>query len=651
MRDESADSGSVPAPADDSTAPSTKPTARAWRPWLLAGERSSDAVARDWTLILSLALVAVCAWPPWTFAPIAGLEGGWQTGLQLAYVDGLDWGREVTFTYGPLGFVAVPQVWNLASLVGGLLYTAAAVAAVTAVPFWILRQHGSRVVAFGFAVAFALAAPTGYHVTEVLSLGALLVAIGAFQGTLPLRLMPLAGLLGGVTAIQALVKPPTAAIAMLACALVVLAPQPGTLQRAGVAGAALLGTFLVAWLAVARQSVADLPAWVRSVNDLTRHYSEAMFIASIDRSHEYIAAALLVVGLVAYVARFSVRLQRRDAVLLGSVLSLALWIFAKQAFVRQDGHSTLFFFVVPALAAAIWTVRPVSTRPLALLVASGLLLTNVANGPTLATELDPGPSLRSFLRQVTYIALPNHRQAAEDAAHAQLRAAYAPWVPEPVLSYVSGSSVHVDPWETSLVWAYGLNWKPVPAFQRYVAYTAKADEANAEALESDARAPDRILRQQWPALDGRNDLWDSPRYMLNLACLYRQSEVAPPWQVLERARSRCGLMRLGPARGFAANELIPVPPSSSRELVVVWLDLAESLFDRITTFLFRPSSPILVTAGGVDYRIATTEVAGPLLVRIPDAVGWAGEFGGGTAYASLKVNREGTARFAIVPLT
>ena len=418
----------------------------------------------------------------------------------------------------------MPQAWNFASLVGGLLYTAAAVASVTFVPYWILRQHGSRVVAFGFAAALALAAPTGYHVAEVLSLGVLLLAIGAFQGTLPLRLTPLAGFLGGITAIQGLVKPPTAVVAMLACALVVLAPPPGAWRRAGVAGASLLGTFLVGWLVVARQSVADLPEWALSTVDLARGYSEAMFLASTDRNHEYIAAALLVVGFIAYIARFAMRTQRRNDVLLGIVVALALWVLAKQAFVRQDGHSVLFFFVVPALATAIWTTRPASTRPLALLVATGVLLTSVSTGNALATELDPGPSLRTFLRQVTYIALPDRRQAAVDLARAQLLAEYAGWVHEPVLAEVSEASVHVDPWETSLAWAYGLDWRPVPVFQRYQAYTAKSDGDNAKALESDSRSPDKILRQDSPGLDGRNDLWDSPRYMLNLVCLYRQSD-------------------------------------------------------------------------------------------------------------------------------
>ena len=56
--------------------------------------------------------------------------------------------------------------------------------------------------------------------------------------------------------------------------------------------------------------------------------------------------------------------------------------------------------------------------------------------------------------------------------------------------------VGVDEYETSLAWGYGLDWRPVPVFQRFVAYTAHADEGNARRLESDAHAPERVLRHK-----------------------------------------------------------------------------------------------------------------------------------------------------------
>ena len=52
---------------------------------------------------------------------------------------------------------------------------------------------------------------------------------------------------------------------------------------------------------------------------------------------------------------------------------------------------------------------------------------------------------------------------------------------------VADHPVAVDSFESSLAWAYGLNWHPVPVLQTYVAYTAALDRRNADALERCAR--------------------------------------------------------------------------------------------------------------------------------------------------------------------
>jgi hypothetical protein len=105
------------------------------------------------------------------------------------------------------------------------------------------------------------------------------------------------------------------------------------------------------------------------------------------------------------------------------------------------------------------------------------------------------------------------------------------------------------------------------------------------------------------------------------------------------------------AISFRADETFTVPRGSDNQLVVVWLDVHRSLWERLRTFLFRPASPILVDTGTGEFRMATTQVTGPLLMSIPTTVGWDGAFGGGVDYRSLRVNRDGTARFATVPLS
>ena len=207
--------------------------------------------------------------------------------------------------------------------------------------------------------------------------------------------------------------------------------------------------------------------------------------------------------------------------------------------------------------------------------------------------------------------------------------------------------VHVDPEETTLVWAYGFDWRPVPVFQRYAAYTRRSDGGNAEALTSDETAPSRIIRHQSDGFEGRNDLWDSPRYMLNLVCFYRQTMVSSGWQLLEHVGLRCGGMRFGPRfafrRGRRSRFLARRPKMLSSSRSIYKCRFGSGFEPQ----LFRPTSRITVTADRVDYFVPTTQVAGPLLLRVPPQVGWDREFGGRVAYKSLRVNMNGTARFAI----
>src|SRR5437868_9859385 len=61
-----------------------------------------------WLAPLLLALFTWRIWPVDGLRPLPGLDGSWKIGLHLAAVHGLVFGREVIFTYGPLGFLTQP---------------------------------------------------------------------------------------------------------------------------------------------------------------------------------------------------------------------------------------------------------------------------------------------------------------------------------------------------------------------------------------------------------------------------------------------------------------------------------------------------------------------------------------------------------------
>src|SRR5450755_3306571 len=66
------------------------------------GARSAGHARLGFGAVVVVALTAL-TWPVTSVTPSAGLDNSWQAGLSLALARGLVFGRQVVFTYGPLG--------------------------------------------------------------------------------------------------------------------------------------------------------------------------------------------------------------------------------------------------------------------------------------------------------------------------------------------------------------------------------------------------------------------------------------------------------------------------------------------------------------------------------------------------------------------
>ena len=92
------------------------------------------------------------------------------------------------------------------------------------------------------------------------------------------------------------------------------------------------------------------------------------------------------------------------------------------------------------------------------------------------------------------LALPGHVDQRVEQAKARQRALYA--IPDRFIKTIGSGTVHIDPYETSAVWAYDLAWRPAPVFQTYAAYTPALDDLNSESL---ATGPQFVLSRLSPA--------------------------------------------------------------------------------------------------------------------------------------------------------
>src|SRR5947207_1288773 len=85
-----------------------------------------------WLAAVALVLAAL-TWQVQNFKPHVGVDNSWAIALHLAAVHGLDYGRDVVFTYGPLGFLSEPLIvsqWTGSASFGFALVAQVALAAV-----------------------------------------------------------------------------------------------------------------------------------------------------------------------------------------------------------------------------------------------------------------------------------------------------------------------------------------------------------------------------------------------------------------------------------------------------------------------------------------------------------------------------------------
>ena len=86
-------------------------------------------------------IVALLAWRIGMKPPGIGIDASWNAGLAMGAEQGLHWGKEIVFTYGPLGFLQTQLVWFTGQTVLSFLYSGLVFAIFCVGLVWALRRR------------------------------------------------------------------------------------------------------------------------------------------------------------------------------------------------------------------------------------------------------------------------------------------------------------------------------------------------------------------------------------------------------------------------------------------------------------------------------------------------------------------------------
>ena len=506
---------------------------------MLTYSRPDPRTAIRFALAAVLALHVLLHIAPWhVLMPGLGSESSWQQAIGHAAASGWQWGRDIAFTYGPLGYLRAPIyddallapmiVWGFVlavSLIVGLIALLGRLPTIAAVMLYAV---------IGFAASMLFG-------RGVLSALPLLAALLYFRDPQAPPLGAIVALLAGAAVFADVYVPSlvfgTAAFALMDASRIMRRRVPVFVP--------LYIVLVIAIALVAGQELASLPAYLRSSIESIGGYADAMSLVG---NQGEIVAFLVVSGIaLAAVAwlewtRWTETKRITDALLAGALVALFWFVEWKGGFVRHDKHSIGAWGLVAIAIAAYAAIRWAQARSLIERASLVGLAVAAACGATFTLRGASGLSsigdqaIQAFWSAPISV-LPEAKTALVDPSgfvaslRAQKQAAYAR-IRAQTPPLQSSATADLIGTEQGTLFAHGLDYRPQPVFQAYAAYTPWLLALNREQLRSD-RAADTIYLGN-STIDNRYPLHDAGTSIVDLATRYKAEDVVGNFVRLHR---------------------------------------------------------------------------------------------------------------------
>ena len=602
-------------------------------------ERHGGSYARRGAVVVLIVALAVFTWPVLaSLTPAAGLDNSWQLGLSLALARGLVFGRQILFSYGPLGLVAEPRAVTGGTLLLALVGAAAIQLALVAVLLRSLRRWLSLPIAalitlLGLSI---IASPAlGAPPLDEIAVGLVAIALTAPAAKARQATRTLA-LAGGVLAGLALLVKLNDGIGATAIVTVGLLGGVSRRRHLAIGALTVVLTTSLAWLALG-EPLGALPDYFQTGISTVGGYVDAMGYNVLGPGGQWEVLVVILSALVLTAAAWSslsdAPLRRRVA-LAGCVL-LVHYFVAREMFVRYDGGHA----AVLALLVAIPLLLPWRREQLAggLAIAAGLAVASLAvlggDGLAVGSVFDPFGRESALVSDIKTMISP---QPAIAVGRSEI--AIADGVPPAIVDNLNGHCVNAEPVEVSAIFAHpAWRWCPVGVMQSYAAYTTQLDNLDAAGYANARSGPDRVLRQVNATIDGRNPTWESPAAMLSLLCHFKEISRGGQWQALARIPDRCGKPRLLGTVHSNGPGVLRVPPAPRGTVLVAQVKgLQIYKRERLETLFARAAERTVVINGAVTYRVVPDTLTDGLMLDVPAGADYLAPFAFNLAVSTIE---------------
>lgn len=525
----------------------------------------------------------------------ASTDGSWGEVISWGAFHGAQWGRDVVFTYGPLGFlqnglgVAPDDYWRVLLMQQAL---AIATACLLTVNLWRLPL----VSGIGFllaTLAFGIHWSGGAWLLVAYPLAALALArIAAADGTPPRRHLAV----GSIAVYVALLPLIKFSAVPLWLGLLPL----GTIMLWRVR--ALAATFLLvsvmtpalAWIACG-QHLANLGPFLAHSWQVATGYVAAMQLDPSNALTDWVTLGAALFGLTcAALAGWSGR-RRTNRVAACAMLALTIALAYRAGTLRADyGHlmdAWLTFAWVAPLLVGYWyegssTHGTYHAALALLLMLPALLLPQLSSGYIT-------PAARWSRRVHATLAYAGARAgmvlhpAQSYAAHARRWTADRASLKLPAISHAVGAgSIDLLMNNQSYLLANDLNYRPRPVFQSYSAYTGALAALNDDFFLS-PRAPDWVMLD-WSTIDRRYPTSDDARALIRVLQDYSPRLSEGRFILFQKSAANHADFTVGPEHRVVVSSRsstpLPTPPSGAWFATV---NVHLTAYGKLAKLLFR----------------------------------------------------------------
>jgi len=543
-----------------------------------------------WTVVggltLLLALVLLVPWQPQPYDH--GSDSSWWLALHHFHDSRAVFGRDVVFSYGPLGYIGTRTYFPSTYWISVVAWCVFAFA-FWLTSFFLAKRHMSN--PYSAAVLmFALIVIVGYKPCD--SLFYSLIALFLFTYFSPGPGLPstsITAFLSGILALAALIKF-SFLPACLACILLTAVHQVFIKKRFPVPLLTFLVTLILASV-FEHQPLSYFGPFLINSYRVAEGYSGAMAIKGSLRpvaGYVLVSATLISLGL-------CISHRQRSVALLLPVAGLAtILLFAfKSGFVRSDAiHLPIALNSLAAVcllySVIVW--NQLEQVPARILIICSLLVSLAL----VFRSIDATPTIESLRAQITgCVRRLSGRPGLENQFRQELKTSYGKYA---LLSVVGDFDLYRT--YAAVLLANGFTYNPRPTIQSYAAYSRYLADLNAQKLR-DGRSAQNIVVEM-STIDDRFPTLDDSLSLPELWTRYRIDGRTPQFAIMRRRTTPLQYSIVTPhSRSAQAGERIAVP---GVENGAIWatLELRPSLAGRLAMLLYKAMQPeILVeTADG-----------------------------------------------------